>query len=216
MKRQKRSIVILITLIAFLVLPAIIQAGQLTPSATPAPTMKSLDELYQKLSAMENRMKAMQQSMGIKARFLDNGNGTITDISTGLIWLKNANPCGTKNWDDAMAYCASLASGTAGLTDGSAAGQWRLPTIAELEGLGTDPPITWHVNSPPVPWTIPGTPFTNVQVGNYDNGYDKAYWASTEVEGVPVRAYFIWLQYGVVGGNPKGIPNYVWPVRNPQ
>ena len=27
--------------------------------------------------------------------FIDNGNGTVTDMRTGLIWLKNANPCGS-------------------------------------------------------------------------------------------------------------------------
>ena len=75
--------------------------------------------------------------------FIDNGNGTVTDARTGLVWLKNANPCGTKNWYDAVAYCSSLASGQAGLTDGSTAGQWRLPSKEELEGIGTDPPATW-------------------------------------------------------------------------
>jgi len=28
--------------------------------------------------------------------FIDNGNGTVTDARTGLVWLKNANPCGYK------------------------------------------------------------------------------------------------------------------------
>ena len=76
-------------------------------------------------------------------RFKDNGDGTVTDTRTGLIWLKNANLCDIKPWDDAVAYCSSLASGQAGLTDGSKAGQWRLPSIQELEGIGTDPPTTY-------------------------------------------------------------------------
>ncbi|MEI6126135.1 MAG: DUF1566 domain-containing protein, partial [Pseudomonadota bacterium] len=62
-------------------------------------------------------------------RFVDNNNGTVTDTRTGLIWLKKANPCYRKDWADAVAYCSSLKNGGAGLTDGSAAGQWRLPSI---------------------------------------------------------------------------------------
>ena len=44
-------------------------------------------------------------------RFTDNGNGTITDNLTGLIWLKNANcPNGTRHWVTALADVASLNS----------------------------------------------------------------------------------------------------------
>ena len=76
-------------------------------------------------------------------RFKDNGNGTVTDTRTGLVWLKNdRNIAGWMLWADAVTYCSSLKSGDAGLTDGSVAGQWRLPSAQELEGIGTDPPIT--------------------------------------------------------------------------
>jgi len=40
------------------------------------------------------------------------------------------------NWYDAENYNSTLASGQAGLTDGSTAGQWRLPSKEELEGIG--------------------------------------------------------------------------------
>jgi len=48
-------------------------------------------------------------------RFVDLGNGTVRDTSTGLIWLKNANCFGTKAWQDAMDTAASLADGQCGL-----------------------------------------------------------------------------------------------------
>src|SRR3990172_5700801 len=35
-------------------------------------------------------------------RFMDNGDGTVTDNLTGLIWLKNANCFGTRNWASAL------------------------------------------------------------------------------------------------------------------
>jgi len=139
-------------------------------------------------------------------RFKDNGNGTVTDTRTGLIWLKNANPCEAKNWSDAGTYCASLANGTAGLTDGSTAGQWRLPSKTELEGIGTDPPVTWEgPGSPFVPWTIPGAPFTDVQF--------NVYWSGTSYNAD--NAWAVYMGLGLVNyGNKSTIVVIVWPVRS--
>ena len=69
---------------------------------------------------------------------------------------------------------AALQSGLAGLTDGSTAGQWRLPSKEELEGIGTDPPATWESGYPSVTWTKPGAPFTNVQSDYYWSGTSYA------------------------------------------
>jgi hypothetical protein len=59
-----------------------------------------------------------------------NANGTVTD--GGLVWLQNANCFGAQKWDQAMSSARSLKSGSCGLSDGSTAGQWRLPTKDEL------------------------------------------------------------------------------------
>ena len=145
--------------------------------------------------------------------FIDNGNGTVTDARTGLVWLKNANPCDYKNWYEAGTYCASLANGQAGLTDGSVAGDWRLPSIEELEGIGTDPPITYCIDDPsctymecPVTWTKPGTPFTGVQSYYYWSGTSYAY--STDY------AWYVYMGNGNVFYISKSdYYVYVWPVR---
>src|SRR6056297_1574717 len=68
-------------------------------------------------------------------RFTDNGNGTVTDNLTGLIWAKNADCAGVMNWGAAVDSCNALASGTCGLSDGSSAGDWRLPNVRELQSL---------------------------------------------------------------------------------
>jgi hypothetical protein len=57
-----------------------------------------------------------------KPRFKDNGNGTVTDKLTKLIWLKNANAFGLQTWEQALADANALASGSSGLTDRSKAG----------------------------------------------------------------------------------------------
>lgn len=54
--------------------------------------------------------------------YTDNGNGTITDNNTGLIWQKQDDGTG-RTWDAANTYCAGLSLAGAG---------WRLPTRMEL------------------------------------------------------------------------------------
>lgn len=140
--------------------------------------------------------------------FKDNGNGTVTDLRTGLVWLKNANPCPEgANWVDAMDFCLNLASGTAGLLDWSVAGDWRLPTKEELQGLGTNPPATWGKGYPPVHWRIPGMPFENVQTDYY-------YWSSTAHESAPNSVWTVYMYDGLTSHVKKSYSNfYVWPVR---
>ncbi len=54
--------------------------------------------------------------------FFENGDGTVTDTSTGLMWQKPAE--GEMNWEAALAYSESL--NFAGYSD------WRLPSLKEL------------------------------------------------------------------------------------
>ena len=76
-----------------------------------------------------------QKGVSVSPRFTDNGDGTVTDDLTGLIWLKNANCYGDQNWFAALSNANNLSSGACGLTDGSVAGAWRLPNVRELHSL---------------------------------------------------------------------------------
>jgi len=82
-------------------------------------------------------------------RFKDNGDGSLTDRRTRLIWLKNAScvtffegdQSGGKNsrsWHEARVAASRLADGFCGLKDGSQAGDWRLPTREELIEISND------------------------------------------------------------------------------
>ena len=79
---------------------------------------------------------------------IDHGNGTMTDTSTGVVWVKNANCTDTAGgiakpngypWYDAQTWSSGLASGVCGLRDGSHAGEWRVPTVDELKSLISGP-----------------------------------------------------------------------------
>ena len=90
------------------------------------------------------------------SRYVDCGNGTVTDSVTGLVWLQDAGCRGAVDWATGSTSVASLADGECGLSDGSRSGQWRLPTVDEwratiapavvmgcsLEGVGTPPALT--------------------------------------------------------------------------
>lgn len=59
----------------------------------------------------------------------DNGDGTVTDRRTGLVWQKTG-PDPEMTWEEALKYCDSLT--LAGLDD------WRLPNLKELRSLSND------------------------------------------------------------------------------
>lgn len=62
-------------------------------------------------------------------RLTDNGDGTVTDLATGLMWQKGGSS-DTITWEEAQAYIDELNRQTfAGNSD------WRLPTIEELASL---------------------------------------------------------------------------------
>lgn len=130
-------------------------------------------------------------------RFTDNGDGTIRDNLTGLIWLKNANCFGTRSWTTAINDCNTLNSGECGLTDGSVEGDWRLANVKEIQSI---------IDYGNCDLALPsGHPFLNVQFGRY--------WSSTtcalNIEG----AWVVGMNGGVVYEN-KALLQYVWPVRS--
>jgi Protein of unknown function (DUF1566) len=130
-------------------------------------------------------------------RFTDNEDGTVTDNLTGLIWLKNATPFGTRNWEQALQDCNTLASGSHGLTDGSVARDWRLPNVHELRSLED-----YGQARPALPL---GHPFTNVR--------QSLCWASTTVPSDPKLARFLFVGIGSCVWDHKSVLMGVWPVR---
>ncbi len=69
-------------------------------------------------------------------RFTDNGDGTVTDNLTGLIWLQDvACLWGGGDWATVLDTCNNLANGDCGLGDDSIPGDWRLPNVKELLSL---------------------------------------------------------------------------------
>lgn len=65
-------------------------------------------------------------SSALAGSFTDNGNGTVSDSSTGLMWQKDDDNT-KRNWQDSVYYCDGLV--LSGYSD------WRLPDINDLMSL---------------------------------------------------------------------------------
>ena len=127
-------------------------------------------------------------------RFTNNGDGTVTDNLTGLIWLQNANCFGKVDYLAALTYSNTLNSPECGLSDGSAEGDWRLPNVKELLSL-----IDYGREKPALP---AGHPFAGVQFS-----YPSFYFSSTSL------THYVDMSYGFVPFIDDDNPSYVWPVR---
>ncbi|MFT5127033.1 MAG: hypothetical protein ACI8W8_000633 [Rhodothermales bacterium] len=159
------------------------------------------------VSVGEGRVRAISKTnarpvwpvRGGESRFTDNGDGTVTDNLTNLIWLKDADAGdGPETWANALSICNNLANVQQGLSDGSSAGDWRLPTEKELHSL-----IDLGNFSPALP---SGHPFTGAQ--------SSKYWSSTTRRASTTSAWDVDLADGQVHGNTlKTTAFYVWPVR---
>lgn len=149
-------------------------------------------------------------------RYVDCGNGTVNDTVTNLLWLKNANCFGTKDYAAANAAAAALKSGDCGLTDNSIAGDWRLPTKAEWEAtieravaLGCDSSAHGWMSLTNTPGTacydVGPQPFTGVQ--------SYSYWSAFAYADHPGLAWGVYLGFGSMYYYGKTLTYYVWPVR---
>lgn len=144
-------------------------------------------------------------------RYVDCGNGTVTDTETRLIWLKDANCAifGLKSWAETVSALADLANGQCGLTDGSSPGDWHLPfqpewkkSVAKAKEKGCA--MTTLTNGTGNRCYGDGpSPFINVQ-----NGF---YWTAAVYPNAPGTAWAL----GTTNTTHYNYRSqaYVWPVR---
>ena len=134
--------------------------------------------------------------------FVNNGDGTVTDNSTGLMWEVKESKDGTPDyenphdadntytWEEALSLCEDLSF--ADYDD------WRLPNRNELQSL-----VDYSQNP-----SIDTTFFPNT-VSSY-------YWSSTTLADDPGYAWLVWFGYGTVFLDDKFYDVYVRAVRSGQ
>ena len=119
-------------------------------------------------------------------RFTDNGDGTVTDKLTGLIWTKTLS-CISGDWQSSLDFCNALATGTCGLTGSFVAGDWRLANRYELLSL-----LDLSQYNPALPV---GHPFTVNASSNYIS--------STTHDLSPASAWIVGIYSGTSGPGQK-------------
>jgi hypothetical protein len=123
-----------------------------------------------------------------EGRFKDNGDGTVTDHCTGLMWQKDTgNDGNTLNWCGALAYCENLS--TAGHDD------WRLPDVRELQSI-----VDYGRLGPAI------DPVFGVN--------SSSYWSSTSSAGASDAAWDVTFEDGNLGDSGKDDERYVRAVRS--
>jgi len=163
-------------------------------------------------------------------RYVVNGDGTLTDNQTGLMWEMETSSCSgevtcytnTYSWDSTgtvsdgtlfTGFIASLNGGdyysvSAGQDVSAGAGtcfanhcDWRIPTIAELQAI-----ITSGCGS--------GSPCIDPAFGPTQASGPSAYWSSSSLAGSLGDAWAIGFSNGFVGSLNKSNTNYARAVRS--
>ena len=133
-------------------------------------------------------------------RYIDNGDGTVTDARTGLMWLQDGSCLPKLDWQGALTSAKLLDSGQGSSSCSAAMKQyadWSLPNAIELKSL-----IDYKVDYPAL---SAGHPFKAVA--------PSGYWTSTSVAGAPEQAFMIDCNTGAMRPTLKTLPYHVLAVR---
>ncbi len=152
-------------------------------------------------------------------RFIDNGDGTITDTQTGLMWEKKDDDGGLNDkdltflWEDEFpdqsihewlselnghTNVSTSQSGFAGYTD------WRIPTVIELQTiLGVTEGTCGGASGPCVDPIFNTGCTSSCTVISCSCTAESFYWSSTTLALAPQAAWFVRFDDGGVFENTK-------------
>lgn len=108
-------------------------------------------------------------------RLSDNGDGTVTDTCTGLMWQRETAR-GPYTWQQALQYCEGL--------NLAGHGDWRLPDVHELQSI-----VDYGRRRPSIDPTLDGT--------------SSVYWSATEYVAADLYAWAVYLDDGAVHPLPR-------------
>jgi hypothetical protein len=143
-----------------------------------------------------NKVRCVRGDTEPAASYTDNGDGTVTDDVTGLMWEQKTDDGGTRDkditytWKDALAYCENLLLG--------GHDNWRLPNTKELERV-----VDLGSSSPAIDTTY------------FPNTNNGLYWTGTTCSGChKMKAFAVdftdgELYYGNKYRNGEYYENYV-------
>ncbi len=138
------------------------------------------------------RMVRGNTSYGIN-NFIDNGDGTITDSTTSLMW-QQADDGMTRDWENALSYAENLT--LAGKSD------WRLPNAKELQSIVDYTRCPDIMNSAAIDSLFNATTFNDPDGNPGQYGY---YWTGTShLDGVNPYSSAVYIAFGEAQGQMNG------------
>ena len=140
---------------------------------------------------------------GVQPAYVDNGNGTVTDLNTGLMWQQSPDFDTKRTYSESLAYAQTLVLG--GYDD------WRVPTVKELYSLIDFRGCSTTV--PPVPYI--DTTFFDFEYPDPASGdrlIDVQFFSSTEYVGTTMGGSATVFGVNFADGRIKGYPSGPTPV----
>ncbi|CDF79469.1 conserved hypothetical protein (DUF1566) [Formosa agariphila KMM 3901] len=120
-----------------------------------------------------------------KNNFIDNGDGTVSDYATGLMWQKADDGKG-RDWEASLAYSEHLE--LAGYSD------WRLPNAKELQSIVDYSRSPQTTNSPAI---NPVFSTSEIKDPEGNSGQYPFFWTSTtHLDGVNPTSSAVYIAFG--------------------
>ena len=149
---------------------------------------------------------------GATLAYMDNGDGTITDNNTGLMWEKKSDDGSIHDKDAVYAWDDAFAAHVAVLKSSSFAGysDWRVPNVKELQSI-----VNYEIAAPgptvsPAFNTACAPSCTVTTCSCTQSGF---HWSSTTYATSPLLAWGVRFLYGLVSYSDKPSNFYVRAVR---
>ena len=129
-----------------------------------------------------------------KNNFVDNNDGTISDLATGLMWQK-ADDGISRNWEQSLTYAEGLTLGNKS--------DWRLPNAKELQSIVDYTRSPKTSNSPAINPLFECTEITDPD-GN--TGQYPFYWTGTShLDGTNPYSSGVYIAFGEGQGKMNGV-----------
>jgi len=148
---------------------------------------------------------------GAARSFTDNGDGTVTDHTTGLMWEKQSDDDSIHDKDNAYTWDNAFASKVATLNSTVFAGHndWRVPNRFELDtlvNLAAENPATY-------PAFNTACAATCTVLTCSCSPFSQSYWSSSTFQGDRARAWLVNLNSGFTNYDYKTLSRGVRAVR---